>query len=145
MEVVKISDRSSTEYRNGFSIHVDRDHRGKFRGNQAMDDRFRGWHYHIESEHHTQQELMEMLEQELSEMGAERISINTEYLCIGNVEAAPKDFSVWQLGDRSCVLWISSVTNSLHIEANKSEKYAKSILTKKKLVEIVDEWIKKQK
>jgi len=38
------------------------------------------------------------------------------------------------------VLWISSVTGSLHIEANKEREYARGILTKRELMEILRRW-----
>jgi hypothetical protein len=56
---------------------------------------------------------------------------------IGTIESNPERMEVWRLGEDSTVLWISSVTHTLHVEANKSEEFAKSILTKPILVKIL--------
>ena len=256
-------DRTSSVEVGEFVLHTDRDHRGKYRGRQAMNERYRGWHYHIEHPCLSQEEIMNMLEIELERMGAERVKIertkvvkkriyphrgnlrikkrwsvkgdlekareeiikwlydNVGYapadiqvdfrrrkitwkrppamvrkwriiprqffrnltaefvdtyeikndkgeweeiseeewrrlydehiikrievveripLAVGVVEAEPARVSLWRLDDRETVLWLSSVTGSLHIEANKKEEYAKSILTKRELIAILKRW-----
>jgi hypothetical protein len=190
-------DRTSSISVGKFVIHTDRDHRGRYRGHQAMTEQYRGWHYHIEHPNLSQLEIMSLIEDKLCELGAtqqpvvekkkittfnypyrknlriERISAykNRYYLregdCwieidrekyrklkkvrevvekevevpinfnIGNVELNPKKISYWKLDDKSTVLWISSFNGSLHIEANKNRKYAKNILTKPVLVDLL--------
>ncbi len=107
-----------------------------------MSERYRGWHYHIEHPSLSQEEIMSLLEKELERMGARRVELSTSKRLpgIGVVEAFPAKMSLWRLNGRETVLWISSVTGSLHIEANKEKEYARSILTKRDLIEILRRW-----
>jgi len=245
-------DRVSSVKVGEFVLHVDRDHRGNYRGKQAMSERYRGWHYHVEHPKLTQMHITRLIEEKLREMDAEKIEVKRvpivekekfypyrgelkkvverkvnekelykwlkahvwnhidykivkinvknrvvywrkgnslkrfsfpekfvyvagekfyrkiegkwveisreEYdklyglreerhmivgwkfepeLFIGTVEATPSYVSYWRLGDRETVLWISSRTGKLHIEANKSREYVKSILTKPVLIKIL--------
>jgi len=126
-----MTDRTSYLEVGGFILCTDRDHRGRFRGSQAMSTRFRGWHYHIEHSKISQEDIFRYLSGALDRMGAVQVS---EMPFIGVVEAAPQLQECWRLGDASTVLWISSVTGGLHVEANKKDEYAKSILTKPALI-----------
>jgi hypothetical protein len=131
------TDRTSSLVVNGFTIHVDRDHRGRFRGHQSMSKTYRGWHYHVDHDAMSQNQIFELLEKELIKLGAKRIE--PPRLAVGYVEESPTCVDVWKLGDRQTVLWISKVTGTLHIEANKTEDFAKSILTKPVLKGILQE------
>jgi len=242
-------DRVSSVKVGEFILHVDRDHRGNYRGKQAMSERYRGWHYHVEHPKLTQMYITRLIEEKLREMGAEKIEVkrvpivvkekfypyrgelkkvverkvyekelykwlrqhNIHYriikidvknrvvywrrgsslkrfsfpkkfvyvadekfyrkiggkwveisreeyeklynhceevekivgwefepeLFIGTVEATPSYVSYWRLGDKETILWISSRTGKLHIEANKNREYVKSILTKPILIKIL--------
>lgn len=239
-----MNDRSSSTKVGDFTLYVDRDHRGKYRGKQVMDQDYRGWHYHIDHPTLSQKEIALLLEAALKEMGAERMEkdlvrvtrkeyphrknlrevkkINKEKaiawfkarlsyepkdlrideeeelfrwkhnesvkctgipnkykhtmryehkengkwkeideeeynelynevnelekvvghrfntrLHIGVVNGSPKYVSLWRKGEKSTVLWIGSERGKLHIEANKAEKYAKSILKKGDLITIL--------
>jgi hypothetical protein len=122
-----------------FTVHVDRDHRGRFRGQQAMDPKYRGWHYHVGAIKATQTEIFIFLERQLKALGAHRIE-GERLLHIGNVEHRPFMASLWQLEDRTAVLWISAVTGTLHIEADKKSTYTKGIITKNLLIK----WLRLQ-
>jgi hypothetical protein len=185
-----MTDRTSSISVGKFVIHIDRDHRGRYRGRQAMNEKYRGWHYHIEHPSLSQLEIMRLIEDKLRELGAiqqptkekkkiitvkypyqsklkakrdkyylregecwieidkerylklkgikefieEEIEVSKDFN-IGNVEAKPQMISYWTLGDKSTVLWISSLNGTLHIEANKAKEYAKNILTKTMLID----------
>jgi len=147
-------DRTSEREINDFVLAVDKDHKGYFRGHQAMESvefHYRGWHYHLEHRTLTQAQIMQLLEQQLIEMGAKQIPWNGEQLGIGNVEHKPEVLSHWLLKStiynkathkfeteiRNCVLWISSFNGKLHIETNKQKCFEKGILDKKKIVAIL--------
>ncbi len=132
-----MTDRSSCVQVGAFILSTDRDHRGRFRGSQAMSDAFRGWHYHIEHPNLSQEAIFCYLSKALQNMGAERV---VERTFIGVVEAAPKMQECWRLGEASTVLWVSGKTGSLHVEANKRVEYAKSILTKPILVKLLKQY-----
>lgn len=141
-----MGDRTSSTRVGEFTVHTDRDHRGRFRGRQAMGKNFRGWHYHVQHPRLSQKEILDLLEAELERMGAasepifkrgEQKEVFRRNIAIGTVEMAPSAGSLWQLGGRETVLWISRVTGSLHIEANKKEEYARGILTKQAIVKIL--------
>lgn len=124
-------DRTSSVQVGFFVLSVDRDHKGGFRGGQAMAENYRGWHYHVEHPLLSQEEIFVYLSGALAKMGA---CLSTEKTFIGVVEATPKLSECWRLGDKSTVLWISGRTGGLHIEANKRGTHASNILTKRKLV-----------
>ncbi|MGD6808512.1 MAG: hypothetical protein ACQCN3_02320 [Candidatus Bathyarchaeia archaeon] len=136
-----MTDRKSSTPVGKFTLSTDRDHRGRFRGSQAMSAEFRGWHYHIEHPTLTQEEIFAYLSKCLQSMNAEKVK---EQTFIGVVEATPKKQECWRLGDASTVLWISGKTGSLHVEANKRTEYAKSILTKPVLVKLLKQYNIKQ-
>jgi len=144
-------DRTSELEINNFVLAVDHDHKGYYRGHQAMESvefHYRGWHYHLEHRTLTQQQIMQLLEAELLKMGAKKLEWNGEQLAIGNVEHTPATLSHWLLKStiynkesgkfetetRNCVLWISSFNQKLHIETNKERCFEKGILDKKKLM-----------
>lgn len=129
----EMMDRQSTTEVGMFLLHVDRDHRGRFRGQQAMSIYYRGWHYHVEHPILSQNAIMTFLERELKRMGA--VEVTNDFPSIGVVASTPRRMTVWKLGDRQTVLWISQVTDGLHIETNKAEECAKGILTKKMLID----------
>ena len=147
-------DRTSECEINNFVMAVDHDHKGFYRGHQAMESvefHYRGWHYHLEHRTLTQEQIMQLLEQQLILMGARKLSWNGEQLGIGNVEHKPAMLSHWLLKStiynkvthkfevetRNCVLWISSFNGKLHIETNKQDCFEKGILDKKRLIEIL--------
>lgn len=229
------NDRSSTTEIGDFTLSVDRDHRGKYRGKQVMTENYRGWHYHIEHPEWSQEKIMKELEKELDERTELRRSIDydnlspeekktvekrinkwleglSEYnnqkvhieynsrevswkeskrslkytfpksvfrgidlkryqkkegsewvdisenewirlirkktktvhpsVAIGTVETNPAKISVYRLDDKTTVLWLSGFNGKLHIEADKSEEYAKTILKKKELTRILKKWSK---
>lgn len=136
-----MTDRSSSVLVGAFVLSVDRDHRGRFRGDQAMSPSFRGWHYHIEHPEISQEKIFEYLSSCLQNM---RATLVKEKVCIGVVEATPKRQECWRLGEASTVLWISGVTGSLHVEANKTMEYAKNILTKPLLIKLLKKYCEKQ-
>ena len=220
-----MSDRSSSEKIGEFTLSVDRDHRGRFRGHQEMNENYRGWHYHIEHPLLSQKDILTLLSQELEALGAAKVEGTTriedevtfpnqtnalakeisnlarkiqyvknlkdvniqiaarkhvsrktfekrekylKYLngvgqndqeladmagklkelkqrysfpmqkpvkkqinpevAVGNANEDPEIIILYTLGDASTVLWISAVTHTLHVEANKKEAYAKSII-----------------
>jgi hypothetical protein len=96
----------------------------------------------------SQEEIMQLLEQQLIEMGAKKLEWDGRQLGIGNSEREPKVLSYWQLKStiynpishqfefetKSCVLWISSFNGKLHIETNKERCFEKGILDKKKII-----------
>ncbi len=130
-----MTDRSSSIRVDDFVLSVDRDHKGRFRGSQAMiEHEYRGWHYHIEHPFFSQEEIFRYLSKALQDIGAERVA---ERAFIGVVEATPKLQECWRLGEASTVLWISSKTGGLHVEANKRVEFAKGILTKSLLVKLL--------
>jgi hypothetical protein len=147
-------DRSSEVEIGNFILATDHDHKGYFRGHQAMENTefyYRGWHYHLEHRTLSQQQIMQLLESELLKMGAKKLEWNGEQLAIGNVEHKPEVLSHWQLKStiynkishkfeteiRNCVLWISSFNQKLHIETNKKKCFEKGILDKKKIMLIL--------
>jgi hypothetical protein len=129
-----MTDRSSTLKVGGFELSVDRDHKGNYRGGQAMSTEFRGWHYHVTHPTLTQEQIFAFLSRALRIMGA--VKIDGE-LYIGVVEATPKQVELWKLNEATTVLWLSGKTGSLHIEANKKNEYAKNILTKPILIKFL--------
>lgn len=139
--LLNLTDRSSSVQVGAFILSTDRDHRGRFRGSQAMSEGFRGWHYHIEHPNLSQETIFSYLSKALQNMGAEKVAERT---FIGVVEATPKMQECWRLGEASTVLWISGKTGSLHVEANKREAYAKSILTKPVLVSLLRQYEARQ-
>jgi hypothetical protein len=147
-------DRTSELEINNFIMATDHDHKGNFRGHQAMENTefyYRGWHYHLEHRTLTQMQIMQLLEAELTAMGATQLKWNGEQLGIGNCEHNPEALSHWQLRStiynkgagkfefetRNCVLWISSFNQKLHIETNKQKCFEKGILDKKKIMLIL--------
>jgi hypothetical protein len=136
-----------------FQLAIDRDHKGFYRGHQAMQPgQYRGWHYHIEHPTLSQQEVMQLLEEYLMKIGAKRMPWNGEQLGIGNVEHHPAALSSWRLREviynkntgkfergqaKTCVLWLSGFNGKLHIETDKSNEYAIGILAKKDLIRIL--------
>jgi len=147
-------DRTSELEINEFLLAVDKDHKGYYRGHQAMENtefHYRGWHYHIEHCTMTQEQIMQLLESELLKLGAKKLEWNGEQLGIGNVEHKPAILSHWQLKStiynkashkfeveiRNCVLWMSSFNQKLHIETNKEKCFEKGILDKKKIFAIL--------
>lgn len=132
-----MTDRSSSMQVGTFVLSVDRDHKGRFRGMQAMSEYFRGWHYHIVHPTISQEKIFLYLSKCLQAMGANLVK---EKVCIGVVEATPKLQECWRLNEASTVLWISGKTGSLHIEANKTHEYAKNILTKPMLIKLLKKY-----
>lgn len=138
-----MGDRVSSVTINGFILSVDRDHKGRFRGDQAMSDLYRGWHYHVEHPRLCQNDIFNYLSAVLLKMGAKQIKIGTEEdeeeIYVGTAEKTPARAELWRLNEASTVLWISAVTGGLHIEANKREEYAKNILSKPLLIKLLKE------
>jgi hypothetical protein len=147
-------DRTSELEIGNFILATDHDHKGYFRGHQAMENTefyYRGWHYHLEHRTLSQQQIMQLLEAELTAMGATQLRWNGEQLGIGNCEHNPEALSHWQListiynktshkfetETRNSVLWISSFNQKLHIETNKQRCFEKGILDKKRLISIL--------
>ena len=136
------SDRTSTVRIGNFVLHTDKDHLGFYRGNQAISEKFRGWHYHIESEKITQLQIFLLLERELGNLKAQFLDLDRKNLYIGSVNRNPLLYRVWKLGERTCVLWIG-VFGKLHVEANKRHEFVPSILKKDKIVKILKDWNEK--
>jgi hypothetical protein len=136
------TDRKSTTMVGEFVLHVDRDHRGNYRGSQAMDKKYRGWHYHVEHPSLTPGQVMDLIEQYLSKHYF-KCDIAAKDLAVGFVESEPSRFSAWVecediKGTKlSSVLWLSAVTGSLHIEANKKRVFTKNLLSKDELIKII--------
>ncbi|MHA1403794.1 MAG: hypothetical protein ACTSSI_08520 [Candidatus Helarchaeota archaeon] len=135
-------DRTSTVRVGCFTIHTDKDHKGFFRGYQAMGNGYRGWHYHIESEEVTQIEILLLLEMELLQRGAIHVDVDRRNLYIGSLDRNPLLYRVWTRDDKTTVLWIGKY-GSLHVEANKRNTYTKSILKKDDLIRMANGWTEK--
>jgi len=129
-----MTDRSSSETIGDFVLSTDRDHRGNYRGNQVMSSSWRQWHFHIDSDKYSQQRIVELIEAYLREIGATPLS-KPSY-GIGNIEK-PELLTAWELFGKTAILWISSVTHKLHVEADKDSFQAKAILTKRALTRIL--------
>jgi hypothetical protein len=135
------NDRKGSYQINGFSLYVDKDHLGYYRGKQAISRDYRGWHYHIESEIYSQEEIMAYLEYYLHKvLNAKQIHCEVQDLNIGIIEFKPDEYSVWELDGKTCCLWISGFNHKLHIESNKSQLYTKNLLSKKDLIEVLKNW-----
>lgn len=78
------SDRTSSIEVNGFTLSVDKDHLGSYRGHQVISSKYRGWHYHLESRQYNEIEIMGFIEEFLKKLGAIRVKEKTIYH-IGNV------------------------------------------------------------
>ena len=129
-------DRTSTTKIGKFELAIDKDHLGYYRGKQAyIESKFRGWHYHIEHETFSQDNIMDLLEKVLNDIGA--VQSFPKNLGIGVVEYKPKRVSCWELERKTCVLWTSGFNGKLHVETNKNEPYKKGILTKNALLLIL--------
>jgi hypothetical protein len=129
-------DRKGNYQINGFSLFTDKDHLGYYRGNQALSKKYRGWHYHIESEKYTQIQIMRFIEEYLIKINA--IQVKDKFpMAIGIVEAIPEIYSFWKLDGKTCVLWISGFNGKLHIEANKEIEFTQSLLKKEDLLKIL--------
>ena len=121
-----MTDRTSTITAGIFQVSVDRDHKGNYRGHEAMDDRYRGCHYHVVSnDHFTQEEIFTLLGQCILNYGAVRVD-PPEHLSIGNIEKAPSQVACFQKDGLETVLWISSKTGSLHVETSKDITFKSS-------------------
>ena len=130
-------DRVSIKEVGDFFISVDKDHMSYYRGRQAMDRKYRGWHYHVESPKYSQLQIMEIIENFLlTEMKAEKYDCKEEELYIGVVEHTPEKFSCFRKDGKTCVLWISGFNGKLHVEANKKELYTKNLLSKADLINL---------
>lgn len=130
-----MTDRTCTIQAGAFKISIDRDHKGAYRGGQAMEPgKYRGWHYHVESEYCSQERIFEMLENVLLRRGA--VKVDKIPSAIGVVETKPAKVAYFELGDKNEVLWISGLKGNLHVEANKQDAFQKGILTKKDLITI---------
>ena len=132
-------DRTSSSKAGLFIIHVDKDHKGWYRGNQAMDNKYRGWHYHIESKKYSQLQIMKIIEAHLlQELKAEKY--DCEDLFIGIVEHTPEEVSCFKKDGKTCVLWISGFNGSLHVEANKKELYTSNLISKADLINLFENY-----
>ena len=134
-----MTDRTSTITVGIFQISVDRDHRGNFRGHEAMDERYHGCHYHVVAERDeemifTPEQVMVLLEQCLLNEGAKPVD-PPEHLSIGNIEKAPSSVACYEKDGLQSVLWISSKTGTLHVETNKDTTFKPGLVTKSMLVQ----------
>lgn len=150
---------SITKINDFLTLIVDKDHRGFFRGNQAMSEGnsqyYRGVHYHIESNTITQKEIMEYLENYLeTKLKATQIYPKIDTLGIGYINSPPEIISIWELKEmewnkekkdwvklpiKTSVLWIGYL-GKLHIETNKYDFYKKGIFLKTNLIQALKEW-----
>lgn len=138
-------DRTNSIVCGNFILHIDKDHLGYYRGQQAMSAKFRGWHYHIDSLNGiTQVQIMQYLERVLVELYDAKKMESYYDLGIGVVEYKPSHLAYYKASyegiEKTCVLWISSFNGKLHIEANKNREFAKGILLKDDLVRILKKW-----
>jgi len=134
-----MGDRTSSKRLGDFVIHVDMDHKGFYRGRQAMGDGYRGWHYHLESEYLTPIQIILLLEIELLGLGARCVEVEPERLYVGFIELNPRFYRFFTQDEKTCVLWIGQ-HGKLHVEANKRKIYAKCIFKKADLVRLVEKW-----
>lgn len=122
-----------------YTLSTHYDHKGNYRGHQAMwKGHYRGSHFHVESKRYSQDEIMWFFHFELRALGA---NLSHYRLAIGNTEFKPEAILMYQLGDKTQVLWISGFNHHLHIESNKLACYAKGILTKPLIVKIIKKWL----
>jgi len=120
-----------------FMLRTDWDHKGSYRGHQAMEKgKYRGSHYHVEGTSRTQAEIKVLLEDWLRRHGA--VEVHPEKLGIGNAEFTPASATCWELNGKQTVLWISGFNGALHVETNKTSTFKPGILTKPLLVEILE-------
>lgn len=132
-------DRASSVIFGRFILATDRDHKGRFRGHQAMKKgEYRGWHYHIESAGLSQLEIMDRLEKFLVGEGARRVEFPAS-LHIGNVEAKPSRVACFEMDDKQSVLWISGFNGVLHVETNKDTCYKKGFINKTMLIKFCNQ------
>ena len=129
-----MTDRTSSIKVGDFTIHTDRDHRGSYRGYQTMTKSWRQWHFHVDSRKYSQQQIVELIETYLLEIHAQSLAL--PHYAIGNIEP-PEYLSAFGLLGKTCVLWISSVTHKLHVEANKSDCTCKALVSKDVLKKIL--------
>jgi len=97
--------------------------------------KYRGVHYHVESNARTQVQIMKIIEDWLVKQGATRI--DPKVLAIGNVEFQPASASCWEQDGKSTVLWLSGYNGALHVETNKTRTFATGIITKPILIDIL--------
>lgn len=134
-------DRTTTTRVGCFDVSVDRDHRGRYRGHQAMErNRYRGWHYHVTSTVYSQLDITCILEEWLFGLGAEVVVPSR--IAIGNIEHRPAYISCWKFNDMISILWISGFNFTIHIESNKLDCYARGFITKKDLVHFLRRYTK---
>lgn len=133
-------DRTTEMNIGNFTLSIDWDHKGSYRGSQAMEKgKYRGRHYHLDSLLYSQEEIMKLIEDHLEDLGA--IQFQPDKLAIGIVEYKPKTLSAWKKGDDlTCILWISGFNGKLHVESNKLQTFTKSILKRKELIELIKTW-----
>lgn len=127
-------DRSSEMQVGDFILITDKDHKGFYRGNQAMEKTWRGWHYHVESVKYSQEQICRLIEVWLRDYNANQFQ--RDFYAIGNLEK-PAYVSAWEKFGKTIVLWISSYNGKLHIEANKENCNCKSLITKAILKKIL--------
>jgi len=131
-------DRTSTVRIGALILSTDKDHKGYYRGNQAQDHHYRGWHYHIESRNYTQSKIMQCIAYYLTKnIKANRVEISLENLYIGTVEHEPEAYMCFQKDNKTVVLWLSGFNGKLHIEANKKATYTKNLLSKPDLIDFL--------